>query len=63
MADNVFRAGFQQQNFRVDLGGVIALLSKSLYSGPGVYIRELIQHAMEDIVLLAIGVDATAAGR
>ena len=34
----------QQQNFRVDLGGVISLLSKNLYSSPGVYVRELIQN-------------------
>lgn len=40
----------EQQNFRVDLGGVIALLSKNLYSSPGVYIRELIQNAMDAIV-------------
>src|SRR5690242_19394118 len=39
--------GLQQQNFRVDLGGVIALLSKNLYSSPGVYVRELIQNAMD----------------
>lgn len=38
------------QNFRVDLGGVIALLSKSLYSSPGVYVRELIQNAMDAVV-------------
>ena len=37
-------------NFRVDLGGVIALLSRNLYSGPGVYVRELIQNAMDAIV-------------
>ncbi|MBU9766067.1 hypothetical protein FR943_19755 [Mycobacterium sp. TNTM28] len=39
----------QQQNFRVNLGGVIALLSKNLYSSPGVYIRELIQNAVDAI--------------
>ncbi|MEN4448317.1 MULTISPECIES: ATP-binding protein [unclassified Mycobacterium] len=37
----------QQQNFRVDLGGVISLLSKNLYSSPGVYVRELIQNAFD----------------
>ncbi|WP_197508299.1 HSP90 family protein [Mycobacterium sp. E802] len=42
--------GLQQQNFRVNLGGVIALLSKNLYSSPGVYVRELIQNAMDAIV-------------
>lgn len=40
----------RQQNFRVDLGGVISLLSKNLYSSPGVYVRELIQNAMDAIV-------------
>lgn len=40
----------QQQNFRVNLGGVIDLLSKNLYSSPGVYVRELIQNAMDAIV-------------
>lgn len=42
--------GLQQQNFRVNLGGVIALLSKNLYSSPGVYVRELIQNAVDAIV-------------
>lgn len=41
--------GLEQQNFRVNLGGVIALLSKNLYSGPGVYVRELIQNAVDAI--------------
>ncbi|OMB88080.1 ATP-binding protein [Mycolicibacterium conceptionense] len=39
----------QQQNFRVNLGGVITLLSKNLYSSPGVYVRELIQNAIDAI--------------
>ena len=38
-----------QQNFRVDLGGVIELLSRNLYSSPGVFVRELIQNAMDAI--------------
>ncbi|WP_166905676.1 ATP-binding protein [Mycobacterium sp. DL440] len=41
----------QQQNFRVNLGGVIALLSKNLYSSPGVYVRELIQNAVDAIAV------------
>ncbi|MED5813443.1 hypothetical protein VST63_13860 [Mycolicibacterium sp. 050232] len=41
--------GPQQQNFRVNLGGVIALLSKNLFSSPGVYVRELIQNAIDAI--------------
>lgn len=49
-----------QQNFRVNLGGVIALLSKNLYSSPGVYIRELIQNAMDAIVARAALEEAPA---
>ncbi|ART68891.1 hypothetical protein BTO20_10105 [Mycobacterium dioxanotrophicus] len=41
--------GLEPQNFRVNLGGVIALLSKNLYSSPGVYVRELIQNAVDAI--------------
>lgn len=50
MTDNMPQVALQQHNFRVDLGGVIALLSKNLYSSPGVYVRELIQNAMDAIV-------------
>lgn len=60
MTDTVPHAGSQQQNFRVDLGGVIALLSKNLYSSPGVYIRELIQNARDAIVARDARSDATA---
>ena len=35
------------QNFQVDLGGIIELLSDHLYSGPEVYLRELIQNAVD----------------
>jgi molecular chaperone HtpG len=41
--------GLEPQNFRVNLGGVIALLSKNLYSSPGVYVRELIQNAVDAV--------------
>ena len=50
MVDANSISGAGTHNFRVDLGGVIALLSKNLYSGPGVYVRELIQNAMDAIV-------------
>jgi len=33
--------------FQVDLGGVISLLSKNLYSSPGVYVRELLQNSID----------------
>lgn len=35
------------QNFQVNLGGVIRLLSDHLYSGPEVYIRELLQNGVD----------------
>ena len=40
--------GFDQ-NFQVNLGGVIRLLSDHLYSGPEVYVRELLQNAVDAI--------------
>jgi len=36
-----------EPRFQVDLGGVIALLSSNLYSSPGVYVRELLQNAID----------------
>ena len=38
-----------EQNFQVNLGGVIRLLSDHLYSGPEVYVRELLQNAVDAI--------------
>ncbi len=35
------------KNFRVNLGGVIRLLSDHLYSGPEVYVRELLQNGVD----------------
>ncbi len=37
------------KNFKVNLGGVIRLLSDHLYSGPDVYVRELLQNAVDAI--------------
>ena len=37
------------QNFQVNLGGVIRLLSDHLYSGPEVFIRELLQNGVDAI--------------
>ena len=34
-------------NFKVDLQGIIDLLSNHLYSGPEVYLRELLQNAVD----------------
>jgi molecular chaperone HtpG len=36
-----------EQNFRVDLRGLVELLSHHLYSGPQVYVRELLQNAVD----------------
>ncbi|ETJ02370.1 MAG: HSP90 family heat shock protein, partial [Actinomyces urogenitalis DORA_12] len=33
--------------FQVDLGGMVDLLSRHLYSGPQVYLRELLQNAVD----------------
>lgn len=38
-----------QHNFQVNLRGVISLLSDHLYSGPQVYIRELLQNSVDAI--------------
>ncbi|MDO4887736.1 MAG: HSP90 family protein [Actinomycetaceae bacterium] len=43
----------EAQNFQVDLAGLVELLSRNLYSGPRVFVRELLQN----------GVDAIAARR
>ncbi|HJC84950.1 MAG TPA: HSP90 family protein [Candidatus Corynebacterium faecigallinarum] len=37
------------QNFQVDLGGVVDLLSRHIYSGPRVFLRELLQNAVDAI--------------
>lgn len=37
------------QRFQVDLGGLIGLLSEHLYSGPQVFVRELLQNAVDAI--------------
>ena len=37
------------QRFRVDLGGMVDLLSHHLYSGPHVYLRELLQNAVDAV--------------
>lgn len=37
------------ERFQVDLGGMVDLLSRHLYSGPQVYLRELIQNAVDAV--------------
>lgn len=39
----------EKQNFRVDLSGLVELLSRNLYSGPRVFIRELLQNGCDAI--------------
>lgn len=36
-------------NFQVDLGGLVELLSRNLYSGPRVFVRELLQNGVDAI--------------
>ena len=35
--------------FQVNLGGMIDILSNHLYSSPDVFVRELLQHAVDAI--------------
>ncbi|RRC96314.1 HSP90 family protein [Schaalia canis] len=39
----------QNENFQVDLGGVVEILSRNLYSGPRVFVRELLQNGLDAI--------------
>ena len=41
--------GSGEQVFRVDLPGVVALLSSAIYSSPRVYLRELLQNALDAV--------------
>lgn len=38
------------QNFHVDLGGIVDLLGRHLYSTPRVYLRELVQNAVDALI-------------
>ncbi|MDO4685478.1 MAG: HSP90 family protein [Corynebacterium sp.] len=40
------------EKFRVDLGGIVELLSRNLYSGADVYLRELLQNGVDAITAL-----------
>ncbi|MFB4315224.1 HSP90 family protein [Actinomadura sp. 21ATH] len=42
-----------EHGFRVDLGGIVDLLSRHLYSSPRVYVRELLQNAVDAITARA----------
>ena len=39
--------------FQVDLRGMVDLLARNLYSGPRVYVRELLQNAVDAIAARA----------
>ena len=41
--------------FQVDLAGMVDLLSRHLYSGPQVYLRELIQNAVDAVTARRVG--------
>lgn len=49
------------QRFKVDLGGLVELLSKNLYSGPQVYVREVLQNGV-DAITARRELDAEAPG-
>lgn len=40
------------ETFQVDLGGIVDLLARHLYSSPRVYLRELLQNATDAITAL-----------
>lgn len=41
--------GLESNNFQVDLSGMVELLSRNLYSGPRVFVRELLQNGVDAI--------------
>ncbi|MEW2356856.1 HSP90 family protein [Spirillospora sp. NPDC029432] len=49
------RGGGVDQAFQVDLRGVVDLLSRHLYSSPRVYLRELLQNAVDAITARGAG--------
>lgn len=48
--------------FKVDLRGVVDLLSRNIYSGPRVYLRELLQNAQDAVVARHQAFDGVPAG-
>lgn len=50
------------QRFKVDLGGLVDLLSKNLYSGPQVYLREVLQNGV-DAITARVALDPEAPAR
>ena len=52
-----------EMRFQVNLGGIIAILSDNLYSGPRVFVRELLQNAVDAIHARRLADPAFAGGR
>src|SRR5581483_4790075 len=52
-----------ENRFQVNLKGIITLLSDNLYSGPRVYVRELLQNAVDAIHARTIAEPGFAGGR
>ncbi|RTE49078.1 HSP90 family protein [Actinobaculum sp. 352] len=50
------------QNFQVDLAGLVELLSRNLYSGPRVFVRELLQNGV-DAITARRGIDPSCPAR
>lgn len=51
------------ESFQVDLHGIVDLLSNHLYSSPLVYLRELLQNAVDAIAARQAQEPVTAAGK
>lgn len=49
-----------ESTFQVDLRGIVDLLSHHLYSGPRVYVRELMQNAVDAVTVRGTGDDRPA---
>ena len=52
-----------EHRFQVNLGGVISILSDNLYSGPRVFVRELLQNAVDAIHARRLADPGFAGGR
>jgi molecular chaperone HtpG len=53
----------QEHTFRVDLHGLVDLLANHLYSSPRVYLRELLQNAVDAVTARHLADPAAPAGR
>lgn len=53
----------REERFRVDLGGIVELLSRNLYSGKDVYVRELLQNGMDAVTAAESATGSSVRGR